>query len=97
MFRMMMALGVSLGLCCAFSSASQAGPGVRWDTDKLIVRFEAEGLRSVQSLRPQDLLPGISLPDGQRLRSARRFNVDGMVVRLPRAVSSEEAWRLAEW
>jgi serine protease len=96
MVRIMMALGVSLGLCCTILSAAQAAPAARWSTDKLIVRFEHEGLRSVQSVRPQDLVPGISLPDGGRLRSVRRFNADGMVVRLPRMVSSEEAWRLAE-
>ena len=88
MVRLMMALGVSLGLCCTILSASQAAPAARWGTDRLII--------SVQSVRPQDLVPGISLPDGARLRSVRRFNADGMVVRLPGVVSSEEAWRLAE-
>ena len=96
MFKTMMVLGVSLGLVFPACSVSQAEPAARWATDKLIIRFSDEGLRQAQAVRPQDLIPGISLPDGERLRSVRRFNTDGLVVRLPRAVSPEEAWRLAE-
>jgi serine protease len=96
MFKTMMVLGVSLGLVFPACSVSQAEPAARWATDKLIIRFSDEGLRQAQAVRPQDLIPGISLPDGERLRSVRRFNTDGLVVRLPRAVSPEEAWRVAE-
>ncbi len=96
MIKTRMTLGVCLGLCFTICSASQAAPTARWGTDKLIIRFKNEGLRSMQSVRPQEFVPGISLSNGERLRSVRRFNADGMVVRLPRAVSPEEAWRFAE-
>jgi len=95
MFKTMMALGVSLGLVFPACSVSQAEPAARWATDKLIIRFSDEGLRLAQSVRPQEFIPGIDLPGGQGLRCVRRFDDNGMVVRLPRAVSPEEAWQFA--
>lgn len=95
MFKTMTTLGLSLGLCFTACSVARAEPGARWATDTLIIRFQDDGLRRAQSVRPTDFVPGITLPDGDLLRSVRRFNGDGMVVRLPRAVSPEQAQQLA--
>jgi serine protease len=97
MYKTMMALGVSLGLCLTNCGFAQAAPAGRWASDKLIIRFDDDGERRIQSLRPKGRIPGITLPGGEALRYVRRFDTDGVVVRLPRKMTPEEAQRLAEY
>ncbi|MGD8616709.1 MAG: S8 family peptidase, partial [Gammaproteobacteria bacterium] len=95
MFEKMSVLGLCLGLCLAGHSASFAEPAERWATDKLIIRFDTAGLRRGQSLRPQETLPDVRV-GGQPLKMVRRFDGNGMVVRLPRKVEPDRARQIAK-
>jgi len=89
-------LGLSLALCFCNCPVALGRSAEHWATDKLIIRFQDDGLRRAQSLRATDVVPGITLPDGGSLRAVRHFNSDGLVVRLPRPLGPEQARQLAE-
>lgn len=65
-------------------------------TDQLIIRLKDDGVRRIQSVHRNDAVPDIRLPDGRELRFVRPFDGNGMVVRLPSAVSAEQAQQIAE-
>ncbi|HFD80972.1 MAG TPA: peptidase [Gammaproteobacteria bacterium] len=95
MYKKMAALG--LALCSLLSVAvADVAAGSRWDTRQLIIRLQDDGLRRIQALQPRQPLPDLRLPDGRPLTLLRRFDGNGVVVRLPESVSLEEAQRLAD-
>ncbi|MEA2080738.1 MAG: S8 family serine peptidase [Pseudomonadota bacterium] len=96
MLKTFMAVGLSLCVGLASYPVSAADPDPRASTRQLIVRLKDDGLRRIQAVRRNDTVPDIRLPDGRPLSFIRRFNGNGMVVRLPADVSLEEAQRIAE-
>ncbi|MEA3244138.1 MAG: hypothetical protein U9Q19_12000, partial [Pseudomonadota bacterium] len=96
MLKNILAVGLSLGVGLAGYPVSAADPDPRASTRQLIVRLKDDGLRHIQTVRRNDTVPDIRLPDGRPLSFIRHFNGNGMVVRLPADVSLEEAQRIAE-
>lgn len=95
MFENLTAPAFLLGAMVAFGGASAADRDARATTNQLIVHLEQSGLRRIQAVRPHDDVPDIRLPDGKALTFVRRFNGDGIVVRLPHDVSLAEAHSIA--
>lgn len=83
-----------LGALLVVSPASGADRNARSMTDQLIVRLEQSSLRRIQSVRANEAVPDVRL-NGQALTFVRRFNGNGIIVRLPRQVSLEEARSMA--
>jgi serine protease len=96
MLKRIMVLGLSLSVCLSGFSAFAADPGLRPTTQKLIIRLKNDGLRRIQSVRPDQEVSDIRLPDGRPLRFERYFDGNGMVVRLPEEVTLEDAQRIAD-
>ena len=79
-------------LCLLVSSIAQAqGIVPASATRQLIIQLQDSGIRQSASVKPDDPVPGLVLPDGRRLSYVRSLNGDSMVVQLPEAVSLEEA------
>ncbi len=96
MLKNFMVLALSLGICLSNEWLAAAESDPRTSTRQLIVRLKDDGWRRIQALHRDDIVPEIRLPDGRQLALVRPFNANGMVVRLPAAVSLEEAQRIAE-
>ena len=96
MLKKFLAMGLALCVGLAHYPVSEADPDPRASTRQLIVRLKDDGLRRIQAVRRNDTVPDIHLPDGRSISFVRRFNGNGMVVRLPTNVSLEEAERIAE-
>ncbi len=96
MLKLITALGLSLGVWITSCPVALSEPAGRWATNKLIIRLEADGLRRMQAVTAQGPIPEITLPDGEPVRFVRRFDGNGMVVRLPTVVTPERARQLAE-
>ncbi|WP_455235447.1 S8 family peptidase [Thiogranum longum] len=96
MLKRIMVLGLSLSVCLGGFSAFAADPGLRPTTQKLIIRLKNDGLRRIQSVRPEQEVPDVRLPDGRPLRFERYFDGNGMVVRLPEEVTLEDAQHIAD-
>ena len=96
MLKNCMAFGLLLCIGLASYSVSAVDPDPRSRTRQLIVRLEDDGSRRIQSVRRNDSIADIRLPDGRPLSFVRHFNGSGMVLRLPADVSLEEAQRIAD-
>ena len=96
MLKTILAVGLSLtvGVTTHAVSATDTDPTAR--TDQLIVRLKNDGLRRVQAARRDDAVADFRLADGRSLSFVRHFNSSGMVVRLPAAVSLDEAQSIAD-
>lgn len=83
---------VSVGLS---SMAPTAAGDTR--TKQLILRMADDSMRRIRSVQAQQMVPGISLPDGTPLRFVRRLSghANEFVVSLPSAVSQKEAAEIA--
>lgn len=88
-------LGFLLCTLLMGNAASAADRDTRSTTDRLIVRLEQSSLRRIQAVRANEAVPEVRLANGQALTFVRRFNGDGIIVRLPRQVSLEEARSMA--
>ena len=95
MIKRIMVLGLSLCAAAGVFQVSAAGQGARLDTKQIIVRLKDDGVRRIQAARHNEAVPGISLPDGTPLTFVRPFDGNGMVLRLPEAVSLQEAQAIA--
>jgi len=89
--------GLLLSLCVSAMAFPllAAEPGSRMDTRQIIVRLKDDGVRRIQSVRRDDVVPDLRLPDGSQLTFIRRFDGNGMVVRLPQSVTYRQAEQLA--
>ncbi|GMQ83332.1 MAG: S8 family peptidase [Gammaproteobacteria bacterium] len=94
MIKRIMSLGLSL---CAAATVFPlpADQGARLDTHQIILRLKDDGVRRIQAVRHNEVVPDISLPDGRPLIFVRPFDGNGVVVRLPEAVSLQEAQAIA--
>ena len=95
MIKRIMVLGLSLFAAVGVSPALAADQGARHDTRQIIVRLKDDGVRRIQAARRNEAVAGISLPDGTPLTFVRPFDGNGMVVRLPQAVTYEQAEQIA--
>ncbi len=95
MIKRIMVLGLSLFAAAGVSPVSATDQGARHDTRQIIVRLKDDGVRRIQAARRNEAVAGISLPDGTPLTFVRPFDGNGMVVRLPKAVSLQEAQAIA--
>lgn len=69
--------------------------GLRQDTHQIIVHLRDDGVRRIQSVQRNDVVPNLRLPDGSPLTFVRRFDGNGMVVRLPQGVTHAQAEQIA--
>jgi len=95
MIKKIMVLGLSLCAAAGVFQVSAADQGAKYDTQQIIVRLKDDGVRRIQAARRNEAVAGISLPDGTPLIFVRPFDGNGMVVRLPRAVTFEQAKQIA--
>ncbi|MFQ5643893.1 MAG: S8 family serine peptidase [Thiogranum sp.] len=95
MIKKIMVLGLSLCAAATVFPAQATDQGARQDTHQIILRLKDDGVRRVQAARVNEAVPGISLPDGAPLTFVRPFDGNGMVMRLPQAVSLQEAQAIA--
>jgi len=96
MLKNIWAVGLVLCVGLVSHSVPAADPDPRATTRQLIVRLKDDGLRRIQAVRRNDTVADIRLPDGRPVSFIRRFNGNGMVVRLPADVGLQEAQRIAE-
>ncbi len=85
-------------LLCAVVSAGAAADQAtaRQRTQQLIIQFKSSGEVHIQSVRADQMLPDIALPDGRGLKFLRRFESRSAVVQLPESLSLSEAEHLAQ-
>ena len=95
MIKRIMVLGLSLCAAAGVFQVSAADQGAKYDTQQIIVRLKDDGVRRIQAARRNEAVAGISLPDGTPLTFVRPFDGNGMVLRLPEAVSLQEAQAIA--
>jgi serine protease len=95
MIKRIIVLGLSLYVAAGVFQVSAADQGVRLDTQQIIVRLKDDGVRRIQAARVNEAVPGISLPDGTPLTFIRPFDGNGMVLRLPQAVTYEQAEQIS--
>ena len=69
--------------------------GSRVDTHQIILRLKDDGVRRIQAVRRHEVVPDIRLPDGSPLTFIRQFDGNGIVVRLPQAVTYAQAEQIA--
>ena len=63
-------------------------------TNQLIIQLRDDGKRELASARHENHVPGLTLPDGRQLSYVRSLGDGSIVVRLPEALSLEEAYAL---
>ena len=95
MIKRIIVLGLSLFAAAGVSPVLATDQGARHDTQQIIVRLKDDGVRRMQAARRNEAVTGISLPDGTPLTFVRPFDGNGMVLRLPEAVSLQEAQAIA--
>ncbi len=95
MFKRIIVLGVSLCAAATGFHVPAADQGARFDTHQIIIRLKDDGVRRIQAVGHNEVVPDISLPDGRPLTFVRQFDGNGIVVRLPQAVSYEQARQIA--
>jgi serine protease len=96
MIKRIIALGLSLCVAATVFPLSAADQGARLDTQQIILRLKDDGVRRIQAARQNEAVQDISLPDGRSLTFVRQFDGNGMVVRLPEAVSLQDAQAIAD-
>ncbi|HHH44645.1 MAG TPA: hypothetical protein ENK49_10955 [Gammaproteobacteria bacterium] len=96
MIKKMVFWGLSLCAVVAVFPVQATDAGIRHDTNQLIVRLKDDGFRRVQAAQVNRTVPGVQLPDGTALTFVRPFDGNGMVLRLPAAVSLQEAQAIAD-
>jgi len=69
--------------------------GSNFNTHQIILRLKDDGVRRIQAVRHNEVIPDIRLPDGSSLTFVRQFDGNGIVVRLPQAVTYEQAEQIA--
>ncbi|HHJ16311.1 MAG TPA: hypothetical protein ENJ80_06395 [Gammaproteobacteria bacterium] len=89
--------GFLLSLCAVTISYPliASDRGLSPDTHQIIVRLRDDGVRRIQSVQRNAVVPNLRLPDGSPLTFVRTFDGNGMVVRLPEAVTYRQAEQLA--
>lgn len=95
MIKRIIVLGLSLCMAAVVSPLSAEDQGARLDTHQIILRLKDDGVRRIQSVRQNEVVPDISLPDGGELIFVRHFDGNGLVARLPEAVSLQDAEAIA--
>ncbi len=95
MFKRIIVLGLSLCAAATGFPVPAVAQGARLDTHQIIIRLKDDGVRRIQAVRHNEVVPDISLPDGRPLTFVRQFDGNGIVVRLPRAVTYEQAEQIA--
>ncbi|HED19190.1 MAG TPA: peptidase [Gammaproteobacteria bacterium] len=95
MLKRIMVLALALCTAAGFLPVLAAGPGARLDTHQIILRLKDDGVRRMQAVRHNEVVPDIRLPDGSPLTFVRQFDGNGIVVRLPQAVTYEQAEQIA--
>ncbi|GMQ83383.1 MAG: hypothetical protein BMS9Abin06_0117 [Gammaproteobacteria bacterium] len=95
MLKRIIVLGLSLCAASTGFPVPAADQGARFDTHQIIIRLKDDGVRRIQAVRHNEVVPDISLPDGRPLTFVRQFDGNGIVVRLPRAVTYEQAEQIA--
>lgn len=90
------ALRSAVMLCLACTPVHAELDRTGTDTRQLIIQLQDIGIRKTASVKPDDSVPGLVLPDGRHLSYVRSLNGDSIVVQLPEAVSLEEADALIE-
>ena len=95
MIKRIIFLGLSLCMAVTAFPLSASGQDVRLDTHQIIIRLKDDGVRLIQAARQNEAVADISLPDGGALTFVRQFDGNGMVVRLPEAVSLQDAQAIA--
>ncbi len=96
MFRSILSLVLLLAAPVAAQPVRDAASTASSGTNRLIVRLSDSGPETVQAMRAAGKTPVINLPNGRTLNFVRRFQHDGMIMRLPDNVSLEEAYRIAD-
>ncbi|MDT8386133.1 MAG: S8 family peptidase [Thiogranum sp.] len=96
MFRSIFSLMLVLAAPVAAQPVRDAAIATSSGTSRLIVRLGDSGPETVQAMRAAGKTPAIYLPNGRVLNFVRRFQDDGMIMRLPDNVSLEEAYRIAD-
>jgi len=95
MLKIIIVFGLMLCTAGVFSPVLAADRGARLDTHQIILHLKEEGVRRIQAVQRNEAVPDISLPDGSALTFVRRFDGNGIVVRLPQAVTYEQAEQIA--
>jgi len=95
MLKRIIVLGLALCTAATFNPVLAAGQGARLDTHQLILRLKDDGVRRIQAVQRNEVVPDISLPDGSVLTFVRQFDGNGIVVRLPQAVTYAQAEKIA--
>ena len=95
MLKRIMVLGLSLFAVASVFPVQATDQGVRLDTRQIILRLKDDGVRHIQALQSSEVVPGITMPDGRPLTLVRQFDGNGLVLRLPEAVSLQEAQAIA--
>jgi serine protease len=90
-----MVLGLSLFAVASVFPVQATEQGARLDTRQIILRLKDDGVRHIQAVRSSEVVPGITMPDGRPLTLVRQFDGNGLVLRLPEAVSLQEAQAIA--
>ena len=81
--------GLSLNVTAADKLSS------RLRIKQLIIQFRDGDTRQIQSVRRDQALPDLALPDGGQLKFLRRFDANGAVVQLPESLTPEQALNVA--
>ena len=96
MLKRIIVLGLALYAATTGFVVLAADQGSRIDTHQIIIHLKDDGVRRIQAVRRNEVVPDIKLPDGGSLTFVRQYDGNGMVVRLPHAVTYEEARQIAE-
>ena len=95
MLKRIIVLGLSLCAAASIFPVQATDQGARLDTRQIILRLKDDGVRHIQAVRSSEVVPGITMPDGRPLTLVRQFDGNGLVLRLPEAVSLQEAQAIA--
>jgi serine protease len=95
MLKRIIVLGLSLCAAASVFPVLATDQGARLDTRQIILRLKDDGVRHIQAVRSSEVVPGITMPDGRPLTLVRQFDGNGLVLRLPEAVSLQEAQAIA--